>query len=133
MSNHNDFNKVGQRMPYNAPQGFLDEIEQQVMARIDSDTTAASTAAAPAAAAPAAKAPSHRRLWWTIGTVLVAASVALLLIFKAVPAYQEMRDLNAIDQAFAELSTDDQDYLLEVYQDDLFMNSQELEEEDYQL
>jgi len=65
--------------------------------------------------------------------VLVAASVALLLIFKAVPAYQEMRDLNAIDQAFAELSTDDQDYLLEVYQDDLFMNSQELEEEDYQL
>lgn len=51
-----------------------------------------------------------------------AASVALLLVFNTLPDHQKTDDLEMFEQAFSNLSSADQNYLLTVYQDDLFIN-----------
>ena len=69
------------------------------------------------------------RVMWT-AMLAVAASVAVLLVlhidFSAPhPSYpsQTEQELQAVDQAFAQLSAADQAYLLDVYQEDVFLNN----------
>jgi len=110
MSNDFDFNSIGKRLPYTTPDNYLDDIETQVLATIQADPTPANQ-----------QQQRHRHLYlW--GSGLIAASVALLLVFKVIPYYQQKASFDAVEQAFANLSDTDQDYLIEVYQDDLFIN-----------
>ena len=69
------------------------------------------------------------RVMWT-AMLAVAASVAVLLVlhidFSAPhPSHpsQTEQELQAVDQAFAQLSAADQAYLLDVYQEDVFLNN----------
>ena len=54
--------------------------------------------------------------------ILMTASVALVLIVNINLSKQSTVSINAVDQAFGKLSTDDQAYLLNVYQEDIFIN-----------
>ena len=97
-----DFDKIGKRMPYTTPDGFFEKMEDDVWKKVKHK-------------------PIRLRLI-TQSIIAVAASIALIFIisdylFKANPA-----TINDVDQAFSQLSADDQAYLLEIYQDDVFID-----------
>jgi hypothetical protein len=60
-----DFNRIGKRMPYTVPEGALDDIEKNVWGAIKEE--------------PIQSSPKRNyRLWYSISSGLVAASVCCL-------------------------------------------------------
>ena len=116
-----DFDKVGKRMPYSTPEGFFKEMEANILEAVKDDT--------PQPLKTEQKKRPLMRVMWT-AVLAVAASVAVLLVLhidfsaphSAQPS-QTDRELQAVDQAFGQLSAADQAYLLDVYQEDVFLNN----------
>ena len=104
-----DFDRIGKRMPYTVPESSMDDIEKNVWETIKDEVTPS-------------KPKRNYRLWYSISGGLVAASIALLFVFNILPGHQKTNDLEMFEQAFSNLSSVDQDYLLTVYQNDLFIN-----------
>lgn len=99
MNKEFDFAKIGKQMPYTTPDGFFDQLEEDIRKEVK-------------------PAKSHSLL----RTVLaVAASVALIAISMNFPKSDKV-SINDVDQAFSQLTADDQDYLLDIYQEDVFIN-----------
>ena len=116
-----DFDKVGKRMPYSTPEGFFKEMEANILEAVKNDTPKPDKI-------ERKKRPLMRVMWTAM--LAVAASVAVLLVlhidFSAPHSSQPSqtdRELQAVDQAFAQLSAADQAYLLDVYQEDVFLNN----------
>ena len=115
-----DFGKVGKRMPYSTPEGFFKEMEANILEQVKNDKTQ------PVRIQP--KKRSLRKVIWT-AAIAVAASVAVLLVLNidfaaphsSLPS-QADNEMQAVDQAFAQLSSADQAYLLSVYQEDVFLD-----------
>ena len=115
-----DFGKVGKRMPYSTPEGFFKEMEANILEQVKNDKPA------PVRIQP--KKRSLRKVIWT-AAIAVAASVAVLLVLNidfaaphsSLPS-QADNEMQAVDQAFAQLSSADQAYLLNVYQEDVFLD-----------
>ena len=115
-----DFDQVGKRMPYSTPDDFFKDMEANILEQVKDDKPK------PVRIQPK-KRPLMKVIW--AAAMAVAASVAVLLILNidfAAPhsslpsqAYNEMQ---AVDQAFAQLSSADQAYLLDVYQEDVFLD-----------
>lgn len=114
-----DFGKVGKRMPYSTPEGFFKEMEANILEQVKNETQ-------PVRIQP--KKRSLRKVIWT-AAIAVAASVAVLLVlnidFSASSSQpsQVNNGIQEVDQAFAQLSSADQAYLLSVYQEDVFLNN----------
>ena len=115
-----DFGKLGKRMPYSTPEGFFKEMEANILEQVKNDKPA------PVRIQP--KKRSLRKVIWT-AAIAVAASVAVLLVLNidfaaphsSLPS-QADNEMQAVDQAFAQLSSADQAYLLNVYQEDVFLD-----------
>lgn len=115
-----DFGKVGKRMPYSTPEGFFKEMEANILEQVKDDKQV-----------PVRRQPKKRPLMKVIWTaaMAVAASVAVLLVLNidfmaprsSLPS-QADNEMQAVDQAFAQLSSADQAYLLNVYQEDVFLD-----------
>ena len=115
-----DFSKVGKRMPYSTPDDFFKEMEANILEQVKNDKPA-----------PVRIQPKKRSLMKVIWTaaIAVAASVAVLLVLNidfaaphsSLPS-QADNEMQAVDQAFAQLSSADQAYLLNVYQEDVFLD-----------
>ena len=105
-----DFEQVGKRMPYNVPDHFFDQFEERVMQEVKAETVQ----------------PKSRKKALRIAlraALAVAAAVALFLIIQPLFHKTTTDDLDPVELAFNNLSPDDQDFLLQVYEeDDLFMN-----------
>lgn len=102
-----DFNDIGKRMPYTMPLEAFGEMETHVFTALKKNRQAMRT----------------RRIlrWSSIGGIAVAASIALLLMIKPLPAVQN-DPLTQIDLAFGNLSEADQEYFVEIYHEDFFLN-----------
>lgn len=98
-----DFDKIGKRMPYTTPDGFFDQLEEDVWKEVKNDR------------------PAKLRLLMR-GVLAVAASIALVLVIHMNFSKQRPATINDVDQAFSQLTTDDQAYLVNVYQEDVFIN-----------
>ncbi len=116
-----DFDKVGKRMPYSTPEDFFKDMETNILEAVKNDT--------PKPVKIKHKKRPLMRVMWT-AMLAVAASVAVHLVlhidFSAPhPSHpsQTEQELQAVDQAFAQLSAADQAYLLDVYQEDVFLNN----------
>lgn len=116
-----DFGKVGKRMPYSTPDDFFKDMETNILEAVKDDT--------PQPLKTEQKKRPLMRVMWT-AVLAVAASVAVLLVlhidFSAPhPSHpsQTEQELQAVDQAFAQLSAADQAYLLDIYQEDVFLNN----------
>ena len=116
-----DFDKVGKRMPYSTPEDFFKDVETNILEAVKNDT--------PKPVKIEHKKRPLMRVMWT-AMLAVAASVAVFLVlhidFSAPhPSHpsQTEQELQAVDQAFAQLSAADQAYLLDVYQEDVFLNN----------
>ena len=115
-----NFDQVGKRMPYSTPEGFFKEMEANILEQVKGDKPK-----------PVRKQPKKRPLMKVIwaAAMAVAASVAVLLIlnidFSASSSQpsQVNNGIQEVDQAFAQLSSADQAYLLSVYQEDVFLNN----------
>ena len=119
MEENYDFSRIGKQMPYTVPDGFFEKLEEDVVGAWNEecglrneDTSAAKRAKVVRMAVRAA--------------IAVAACIALLLIVKkALPQGQDAAadDFDSVELAFNNLSTEDQDYLLEVYQEEQFLDN----------
>lgn len=115
-----DFGKVGKRMPYSTPDDFFKDMEANILEQVKDDKPK------PVRIQP--KKQSLRKVIWT-AAIAVAASVAVLLVLNidfaaphsSLPS-QADNEMQAVDQAFAQLSSADQAYLLNVYQEDVFLD-----------
>ena len=115
-----DFGKVGKRMPYSTPDDFFKDMEANILEQVKDDKPK------PVRIQPK-KRPLMKVIW--AAAMAVAASVAVLLILNidfaaphsSLPS-QVDNEMQAVDQAFAQLSSADQAYLLDVYQEDVFLD-----------
>ena len=115
-----DFDQVGKRMPYSTPDDFFKDMEANILEQVKDDKPK------PVRIQPK-KRPLMKVIW--AAAMAVAASVAVLLILNidfaaphsSLPS-QADNEMQAVDQAFAQLSSADQAYLLDVYQEDVFLD-----------
>lgn len=116
---HNfSFEQVGKRMPYTTPDGFLDDLEANVLASVAADVRVAPIATTQ----PMVKRRSYLKVVWLSALSAAAAITLFLVVHTGFTASVSDADWQTVDEAFAQLSVEDQDFLLEVYQDDLFLN-----------
>ena len=105
-------NGVGKRMPYNVPDDFFAALEEKVIQVVKADT-------------PQSAAPPQRKVWLSKGfrrlSIAAAAALAVVVGYHALSRSQSEDGFTAVEEAFAHLSEEDQEYLLEVYQEDIFM------------
>lgn len=118
-----NFNQVGKRMPYNVPDGFFDQLEADVMQEVAQPQSR--EMATPHSDSKAKKA---RFIKIAVRSMLSAAA-ALALFFvvrttlpKSEPVLASADDYASVELAFAQLSTDDQDFLIAVYENEEFIN-----------
>lgn len=97
-------------MPYTVPEGSFDELEANVWKQVKNDLPIPSVAI-----------KHHRTRLHIITAALLSAAAAIALLF--VLNIRQSDPLTEVDQAFAQLSTSDQNYLLQVYQDDLVLQN----------
>lgn len=130
-----DFKQVGRRMPYTTPDGFFKDMEKNILEAVKDDTPQAVKIQPQSVKVQLKKRPVFKMIW--AAAIAVAASVAVLLVlnidFSAADSSlasshssqpsQAKSDLEQVDQAFAQLSEADQAYLLDVYQEDVFLNN----------
>lgn len=115
-----DFGKVGKRMPYSTPEGFFKEMEANILEQVKNDKPK------PVRIQPK-KRPMVKVVW--AAALAVAASVAAVFVlnidFSASSSQpsQVNNGIQEVDQAFAQLSSVDQAYLLSVYQEDVLLNN----------
>ena len=112
-NNYDNLNSVGKRMPYNVPDDFFATLEANVMRQVKADT--AQTSAPPKSRAKVIKMLSHF-------SIAAAACLAVAVGVKALYHNHQTDSFTAVEEAFAGLSEEDQEYLLEVYQEDIFMD-----------
>lgn len=130
-----DFKQVGKRMPYTTPDGFFKDMEKNILEAVKDDTPQSVKVQPQSVKVQPKKRPVFKMIW--AAAIAVAASVAVLLVlnidFSAADSSlasshssqpsQAKSNLEQVDQAFAQLSEADQAYLLDVYQEDVFLNN----------
>ena len=123
MEQEYDFNRVGKRMPYSVPDGFFESLEENVMREVGTEL--------PASALPEQVGRKTKPVNWLTRGAAAAAIAGIVafggykLAFKA----NATDSFVAVEQAFDNLNEEDQEFLLEVYQDDYFITD-EIAEED---
>ena len=116
MTTNNSTTHICKRMPYSVPAGYFDTLNAEIMQQL-------------AQQAPAEKPNSRKRLWRiitaTLSTAAVVTIAAVVTHNYLTPPTTAEKIANydqQIDQAFNHLSQTDQDYLLSVYQDNLYID-----------
>lgn len=116
-----DFKQIGKQMPYRVPNGFFQEMEHNVL-----DAVAEKAAERKPAMAERKPLKAKRFVFTRLAkyAAAVAASVVVLLAvnmkFFYVAAPTDMQDVEA---AFDQLSLSDQECLVELYQEDVFLDN----------
>ena len=107
-----DFEQVGKQMPYTVPDGFFDKMEENVIKEVRGELL------------EVREYPKRRKtLTIAIRSIMaIAAAIALFFVVQPLLPKNNVDDFESVELAFNNLSTDDQDFLIQVYEDDLFIN-----------
>ena len=124
-----DFDNIKKRMPYRLPEGTFDRIEARVAEALKADVleNEASKNDALKAGYVIAEKSKPRKTWFLrwrpVAGIAVAASIALLMVFtpRDLPESEQLRQ---IDTVYAELSEADRNNLLEIYDEDIYINQE---------
>lgn len=118
--------KLNKRLPYSVPDGFFDVMEANVMAKIKADAginVGGDKADTQMRDKQYRKTTTHTR---TISLSILAMAASLLLLFtifsQSTKTAQQTYGMESIDKAFSQLNTDDQAFLMEIYDDDMFLD-----------
>lgn len=116
-----DFKQIGKRIPYRVPNGFFQEMERNVLDAVAEKATERKPAMTERKPLQAKRFVFTRLAKYAAA---VAASVVVLLAvnmkFFYVAAPTDMQDVEA---AFDQLSLSDQECLVELYQEDVFLDN----------
>ena len=118
MDKNFDFNQVGKRMPYATPDDFFAKMQSNILDAVQDSTTKNTDSKA--------KKRQVRKWLWPVSLSAAAAVAAMFVInihFLAPNTPTTSSDIQDVEQAFAQLSESDQAYILDVYQDDVFINN----------
>lgn len=115
MTDHNmqqsfNLDRIGKKMPYGVPQEFFSQLESSL------NEAAAKTAAE-------AHAPTPHTWRWVARTALTAAAVVAVILSLTVlfPHNIEPEGLS-VEQAFSNLSSTDQEYILDTFRNDMIID-----------
>lgn len=122
MNKEFDFNHIGKRMPYTTPDEFFDQLEDDIWKEMKNDFKNEEEGNAAAAEKPQVRRKSAKLHIFMRSAIAVAASIAVLFVIGMNFSKSGEASINDVDQAFSQLTTDDQTYLLNVYQEDVFIN-----------
>lgn len=118
--------KLNKRLPYSVPDGFFDVMEDNVMAKIKADAginVGGDKADTQMRDKQYRKTTTHTR---TISLSILAMAASLLLLFtifsQSTKTAQQTNGMESIDKAFSQLNTDDRAFLMEIYDDDMFLD-----------
>ena len=118
--------KLNKRLPYSVPDGFFDVMEDNVMAKIKADAginVGGDKADTQMRDKQYRKTTKHTR---TISLSILAMAASLLLLFtifsQSTKTVQQTNGMESIDKAFSQLNTDDQAFLMEIYDDDMLLD-----------
>ena len=118
--------KLNKRLPYSVPDGFFDVMEANVMAKIKADAginVGGDKADTQMRDKQYRKTTKHTR---TISLSILAMAASLLLLFTifshSTKTAQQTNGMESIDKAFSQLNTDDQAFLMEIYDDDMLLD-----------
>ena len=118
--------KLNKRLPYSVPDGFFDVMEDNVMAKIKADAginVGGDKADTQMRDKQYRKTTTHTR---TISLSILAMAASLLLLFtifsQSTKTVQQTNGMESIDMAFSQLNADDQAFLMEIYDDDMFLD-----------
>ncbi len=93
-------------MPYQVPDDFFGQLEERVMTDILQEVKARSR---------------HRNT--IIGIVMAAAAcLAILLVMQVTKPHSDASNIAYVEEAFSQLNAEDQAYILDTYQSDIFLN-----------
>ena len=110
-----DFEKIGNRMPYSVPDDFFTKLEESVMDEVKVQKSEAT-----------ALPERNKTVIIAIRSFLaVAAAVALFFVVQPMLTENNMisaDDFASVELAFNNLSTDDKDFLIAVYEDEEYIN-----------
>lgn len=116
-----DFKQIGKQIPYRVPDGFFQEMEHNVLDAVAEKATERKPAMTERKPLQAKRFVFTRLAKYAAA---VAASVVVLLAvnvkFFYVAAPTDMQDVEA---AFDQLSLSDQECLVELYQEDVFLDN----------
>ena len=118
MDKNFDFNQVGKRMPYSTPDDFFAKMQSDILDAVQDST--------PKNMDYKANKRHVRKMLWPVSLSAAAAVVAMFVInihFLAPNTPTASSDIQDVEQAFAHLSEGDQAFILDVYQDDVFLNN----------
>lgn len=117
--------KLNKRLPYSVPDGFFDVMEANVMAKIKADAginVGGDKADTQMRDKQYRKTTTHTRTI-SLSILAMAASLLLFTIFsQSTKTVQQTNGMESIDKAFSQLNTDDQAFLMEIYDDDMFLD-----------
>lgn len=118
--------KLNKRLPYSVPDGFFDVMEANVMAKIKADAginVGGDKADTQMRDKQYRKTTKHTR---TISLSILAMAASLMLLFtifsQSTKTVQQTNGMESIDMAFSQLNADDQAFLMEIYDDDMFLD-----------
>lgn len=118
--------KLNKRLPYSVPDGFFDVMEDNVMAKIKADAginVGGDKADTQMRDKQYRKTTKHTR---TISLSILAMAASLMLLFtifsQSTKTVQQTNGMESIDMAFSQLNADDQAFLMEIYDDDMFLD-----------
>ena len=118
--------KLNKRLPYSVPDGFFDVMEANVMAKIKADAginVGGDKADTQMRDKQYRKTTTHTR---TISLSILAMAASLLLLFtifsQSTKTAQQTNGMESIDKAFSQLNTNDQAFLMEIYDDDMLLD-----------
>lgn len=110
-----DFEKIGKRMPYSVPDDFFTKLEESVMDEVKVQKSEAT-----------ALPERNKTVIIAIRSLLaIAATVALFFVVQPTLTKNDTisaDDYASVELAFNNLSSDDQDFLVAVYENEEFIN-----------
>lgn len=116
MERNFNFENIGKQMPYTVPDGFFEQLEANVMGEIAAHKDSQSE--------KTATIHPLRKHWKRILLAAAAAVALFVVVQKNLPKNNvETDDFASVELAFNDLSTEDQDYLMEIYQEDFLIDN----------
>lgn len=110
MDENNELLRIGKRMPYKTPNHLFNDIEENVMRQLHREHHSVGRVSR-----------RHPFRVAVLTTAAAACAAVLLVTFK--PSMHRMpQPVKTVEQAFDNLSSDDKAYIIEVYQEDIFIN-----------
>ena len=107
-----DFNQVGKRMPYSVPNGFFDQLEEDVMKDVRGQKDDVRGGA-----------NRKKALYIALRVAMAAAAaIALFLVVSSLLPKDSADGFDSVQLAYNNLSDEDQEFLSEIYEEDEFIN-----------